>query len=88
MTLSPLARQVIQDLTQLLESYPRAALESLRIASPVLIESLQRLGNDALDRRQVETRLTAWLAKYPQSEQAREALLEIVRAPSDEEVRA
>lgn len=77
MSLSPLAQQVILDLTHLLESHPRAALDSLRIVSPVLIESLQRLGNDALDRRQVETRLVAWLAKYPQSEQAREELLEI-----------
>ncbi|WP_061291889.1 hypothetical protein [Azotobacter vinelandii] len=84
MSLPPLARQVIRDLTQLLESHPRAALESLRIASPVLIEALQRLGNDALDRPQVEIQLLAWLAKYPQSEQAREALLETVRAPAED----
>lgn len=77
--LNTLTQNLIESLTQLLKSPGEDALQALEVSAPVLIEELQQIKSNALDRREVMPRiqsaLNEWLQRYPQQEDALKDLL-------------
>ena len=79
-TLNSLTQNLIETLTLLLQKPGEDALQTLEVCAPVLIEQLQEVLVQAVDRRDFEVQLRAelgaWLSKYPQSSAAETALFE------------
>lgn len=74
-------RELIDTLTALLREHPAAALQSLQVGAPALIDSLQVVRAFAVDRREISASLVEnlkeWLARHPQPDEASEELLQI-----------
>lgn len=74
-------QELIKALVDLLQSNPAAALQSLTVGAPALIESLEAVRQRAVDRREVSTllrsQLGAWLEAFPQPAIAKHALLSL-----------
>lgn len=72
-------QELIETLTDLLRSHPAAALHSLKVGAPALIDSLEDVKLRAVDRREISTMLRAqigeWLRVFPQPAIAEQALL-------------
>lgn len=82
-TLDTLTQNLIESLTQLLQTPEEDALESLKVCAPVLIEQLEQVLVRAVDRREIDTQLRAvveeWLRLHPQPETAEQDLIEALR---------
>lgn len=78
-----LTQSLIESLTQLLKEPGQDTLQSLEICAPVLIDELQQIKENALDRRDlmplIQTALNEWLQQHPQPEGAVEALIDALR---------
>ncbi|KPX35941.1 hypothetical protein ALP68_200187 [Pseudomonas ficuserectae] len=74
-------QNLITDLCQLLSKHPTAALRSLEVAAPVLIERLEQVKIWGVDRRemgaQIDQQLRVWLKDNPQPVDAKLSLLSI-----------
>lgn len=74
-------QELIDTLTALLREHPAAALQSLQVGAPALIDSLQIVRSFAVDRREISAslveKLNDWLARYPQPNDASHELLSI-----------
>jgi hypothetical protein len=74
-------QELIDTLTALLRKHPAAALQSLQVGAPALIDSLHVVRSFAVDRREISASLVeglkGWLARYPQPEEASNELLSI-----------
>lgn len=72
-------QELIDTLTGLLKQHPAAALQSLQIGAPALIDSLQTVRSFAVDRREISALLIeglqGWLERHPQGEEASRDLL-------------
>ncbi len=68
--MNTLTRNIIDSLTQLLKEPGHDTLQSLSVCAPVLIDELQQIKNNALDRRDiiplVQSVLDGWLKQHPQ----------------------
>ncbi|MBC2659072.1 hypothetical protein H7A76_26845 [Pseudomonas sp. MSSRFD41] len=77
--LNTLTQNLIESLTQLLKSPGEDALQALEVCAPVLIEELQQIKSNALDRRevmpQIQSALNEWLQRHPQQEETVKDLL-------------
>ncbi len=78
-----LTQSLIESLTQLLKNPGQDTLQSLEICAPVLIDELQQIKENALDRRDlmplIQTALDEWLQQHPQPEGAVEDLINALR---------
>ncbi|MGJ3439134.1 hypothetical protein AAZU54_03910 [Pseudomonas sp. Je.1.5.c] len=78
-----LTQSLIESLTQLLKKPGQDTLKSLEICAPVLIDELQQIKDNALDRRDlmplIHTALNEWLQQHPQPEGAVEDLIDALR---------
>lgn len=76
-----LTQQLIETLTELLRSHPAAALQSLQVGAPALIDSLEQIKLRAVDRREInallQLHLMDWLQRFPQADEAKDALLQL-----------
>lgn len=74
-------RNLIADLCQLLKKHPTAALRTLEVSAPVLVEQLQQVMIWAVDRRdvgaEIDQQLHLWLKQFPQAKDAARSLLAI-----------
>jgi len=81
-TLNTLTQNLIENLTQLLQTPGEDALQSLKVCSPVLIEQLEQVLVRAVDRRDIESQLKLvldeWFRQHPQPE-AETSLIEALR---------
>ena len=72
--MNTLTQNIIDSLTQLLRDPGHDTLQSLSVCAPVLIDELQQLKNNALDRRDImpliQSVLDEWLKQHPQPEGA------------------
>lgn len=72
--MNTLTQNIIDSLTQLLKDPGHDTLQSLSVCAPVLIDELQQIKNNALDRRdiipQIQVVLDEWLKQHPQPEGA------------------
>ncbi|WP_252090627.1 hypothetical protein [Pseudomonas sp. MWU13-3659] len=72
--MNTLTQSIIDNLTQLLKDPGHDTLQSLAICAPVLIEELQQIKNNAVDRRDLLPLLqgvfSEWLQQHPQPEGA------------------
>ncbi|MQG92612.1 hypothetical protein [Pseudomonas sp. MN1F] len=72
--MNTLTQNIIDSLTQLLKEPGHDTLQSLSVCAPVLIDELQQIKNNALDRRDiiplVQSVLDEWLKQHPQPEGA------------------
>lgn len=70
--MNTLTQNIIDNLTQLLKDPGHDTLQSLSVCAPVLIDELQQIKNNALDRRDiiplVQSVLDEWLKQHPQPE--------------------
>ncbi|MDU9402610.1 hypothetical protein RTH46_08910 [Pseudomonas sp. zfem004] len=77
-----LTQNIIDSLTQLLKDPGHDTLQSLSVCAPVLIDELQQIKNNALDRRDImpliQTALNEWLHQHPQPEGAMTDLLNAI----------
>ncbi|WP_223813390.1 hypothetical protein [Pseudomonas caricapapayae] len=77
-------QELIDTLVDLLKTHPAAALQTLTVGAPALIESLEAVKLRAVDRREVSSNLqlkiAQWLKAFPQSEAAHQALLGLPEA--------
>ncbi|MBB3104439.1 hypothetical protein [Azomonas macrocytogenes] len=69
-----LTQQLIETLTELLRSHPAAALQSLQVGAPALIDSLEQIKLRAVDRREINALLQL---HFPQADEAKDALLQL-----------
>lgn len=78
-----LTQSIIENLTQLLKNPGQDTLQSLEVCAPVLIDDLQQIKDNALDRRDfiplIQTALDEWLQQHPQPEGAMEDLIRALR---------
>lgn len=81
-----LTQSLIESLTQLLKKPGQDTLQFLEICAPVLIDELQQIKENALDRRDlmplIQTALNEWLQQHPQPEGAVEDLIDALRRQS------
>ena len=72
--MNTLTQNIIDSLTQLLKDPGHDTLQSLSVCAPVLIDELQQIKNNALDRRDiiplVQSVLDEWLKEHPQPDGA------------------
>lgn len=72
--MNTLTQNIIDNLTQLLKDPGHDTLQSLSVCAPVLIDELQQIKNNALDRRDImpliQGVLDEWLKQHPQPEGA------------------
>ncbi|WP_110968396.1 hypothetical protein [Pseudomonas huaxiensis] len=72
--MNTLTQNIIDNLTQLLKDPGHDTLQSLSVCAPVLIDELQQIKNNALDRRDiiplVQCVLDEWLKQHPQPDGA------------------
>jgi hypothetical protein len=72
--MNTLTQNIIDSLTQLLKEPGHDTLQSLSVCAPVLIDELQQIKNNALDRRDiiplVQSVLDEWLKEHPQPDGA------------------
>ncbi|WP_225789553.1 hypothetical protein [Pseudomonas sp. Marseille-P8916] len=72
--MNTLTQNIIDSLTQLLKEPGHDTLQSLSVCAPVLIDELQQIKNNALDRREImpliQGVLDEWLKQHPQPEGA------------------
>ncbi|MEZ1841211.1 hypothetical protein QVM62_25530 [Pseudomonas putida] len=72
--MNTLTQNIIDSLTQLLKEPGHDTLQSLSVCAPVLIDELQQIKNNALDRRDiiplVQSVLDEWLKQHPQPDGA------------------
>lgn len=72
--MNTLTQNIIDSLTQLLKEPGHDTLQSLSVCAPVLIDELQQIKNNALDRRDImpliQGVLNEWLKQHPQPEGA------------------
>ncbi|MFS2159657.1 hypothetical protein ACCD10_20200 [Pseudomonas sp. Pseusp122] len=75
-----LTQNLIDSLTQLLQVPQEDSLAALHVCAPVLIEHLQTVKHNAVDRRDIEAQLRKaldrWLTQHPQPDSAQRLLLE------------
>ncbi|WP_318861318.1 hypothetical protein [Pseudomonas soli] len=68
--MNTLTQNIIDSLTQLLKEPGHDTIQSLSVCTPVLIDELQQIKNNALDRRDiiplVQSVLDGWLKQHPQ----------------------
>ncbi len=89
--MNTLTQSIIDNLTQLLKEPGHDTLQSLSVCAPVLIDELQQIKNNALDRRDImpliQGVLDEWLKQHPQPEGAiqdlQAALLRLSQAASN-----
>lgn len=78
--MNALTQNLIDTLVILLKEPGQDTLETLRISSPVLIEQLQLVQEQAVDRRDVgyliQSALDDWLNQHPQPDEALQALFD------------
>lgn len=72
--MNTLTQNIIDSLTQLLKDPGHDTLQSLSVCAPVLIDELQQIKINALDRRDImpliQGVLADWLKQHPQPEGA------------------
>lgn len=72
--MNTLTQSIIDNLTQLLKAPGHDTLQSLSVCAPVLIDELQQIKNNAVDRRDImpliHAVLNEWLEQHPQPEGA------------------
>lgn len=72
--MNTLTQNIIDSLTQLLKEPAHDTLQSLSVCAPVLIDELQQIKNNALDRRDIipllQSVLDEWLKQHPQPDGA------------------
>lgn len=72
-------QELIDTLIDLLKKHPAAALQSLQVGAPALIDSLQIVRSFAVDRREMSAllieSLQGWLERHPQGDEASRDLL-------------
>jgi hypothetical protein len=72
--MNTLTQNIIDSLTQLLKEPGHDTLQLLSVCAPVLIDELQQIKNNALDRRDiiplVQSVLDEWLKEHPQPDGA------------------
>ncbi|AZL70125.1 MULTISPECIES: hypothetical protein [Pseudomonas] len=72
--MNTLTQSIIDSLTQLLKDPGHDTLQSLSVCAPVLIDELQQIKNNAVDRRDImpliQAVLNEWLKQHPQPEGA------------------
>lgn len=77
--MNTLTQNIIDSLTQLLKDPGHDTLQSLSVCAPVLIDELQQIKINALDRRDImpliQGVLDEWLKQHPQPEGAIHDLL-------------
>ena len=88
--MNTLTQSIIDNLTQLLKDPGHDTLQSLSICAPVLIDELQQIKNNAVDRRDImpliQSVLNEWLKQHPQPEGAirdLQAALQLLGQPGD-----
>lgn len=81
--MNTLTQNIIDSLSQLLKEPGHDTLQSLSVCAPVLIDELQQIKENALDRRDliplIQTALDEWLQQHPQPEGAVEDLIDALR---------
>lgn len=68
--MNTLTQNIIDNLIQLLKDPGHDTLQSLSVCAPVLIDELQQIKKNALDRRDIQGLLDEWLKQHPQPEGA------------------
>ncbi|MDZ5738042.1 hypothetical protein [Pseudomonas asiatica] len=88
--MNTLTQSIIDNLTQLLKDPGHDTLQSLSVCAPVLIDELQQIKNNAVDRRDImpliQAVLNEWLKQHPQPEgaiQDLQAALQQLGQPND-----
>ncbi|OAI93442.1 MULTISPECIES: hypothetical protein [Pseudomonas] len=81
-----LTQNIIDNLTQLLKDPGRDTLQSLSVCAPVLIDELQQIKKNAIDRRDImpliQGALNEWLKQHPQPDGALRDLMETLQRHS------
>ncbi|MBP7875644.1 hypothetical protein KA012_01445 [Candidatus Woesebacteria bacterium] len=84
--MNTLTQNIIDNLTQLLKDPGQDTLQSLSVCAPVLIDELQQIKKNALDRREIlpliQTALNEWLQQHPQPEGALDDLMDALQRHS------